>query len=206
MLEGQMGKHGAALEESPRIFFIKEEKRLKKLMQDYPNNEVLKGITPTSFLDSQFVSSQEKNYIISSAFLHAENIVEISTNVLKRFKHWFFERMLEELSSIFNAQVNKDSIYSSVYLNKLADESPENDYIILWWQKEGKVFIEQLDTLSIPYTLAGLHDGILLCDYSSKSIAYDSELEKLFSIAELFIWEWKLLEERHVDDWMEPEN
>ena len=66
MLEGQMGKHGAALEESPRIFFIKEEKRLKKLMQDYPNNEVLKGITPTSFLDSQLFL--RKNYIISSAF------------------------------------------------------------------------------------------------------------------------------------------
>ena len=150
MLEGQMGKHGAALEESPRIFFIKEEKRLKKLMQDYPNNEVLKGITPTSFLDSQFVSSQEKNYIISSAFLHAEDIVKISANVLKRFKHWFFERMLEELSSIFNAQVYKDSLYSSVYLNKLADESPENDYIILWWRKEGKYLLSNLILFLFP--------------------------------------------------------
>jgi hypothetical protein len=183
--------------EQPQKFFASEEERLKEIKQEFPDNELLEGITATSFLDYQFVSSQEKNHITSSDSISPYTVVDISTNILEKFKSWFLEKLLELLPGIFNTQVTKDNLYDDDYLIRLALENPENDYVVSWWQEEGRVFIEQIYTLSIPHTLAGLHDEILLCDFFVKSTAFDSELEKLFSIAELFIWEWKLLEERH---------
>jgi hypothetical protein len=49
--------------EQPQKFFASEEERLKEIKQEFPDNELLEGITATSFLDSQFVSSQEKNQL-----------------------------------------------------------------------------------------------------------------------------------------------
>lgn len=184
--------------ERPQKFFTSEEERLKKIKQEFPGNDLLESFTATSFLDSQFVSSQEKHHIIASDSISANTIVNISTKVLESFEEWYLGQLLGLLPDIFHTQISRDSLDDSDYFNKLASDNPENDYVVLWWLEEGRDFIKRLDTLSIPYTLAGLHDEILLCDFAAKSTAYDSELEKLFSIAELFIWEWKLLEERHL--------
>ena len=60
-------------------------------------------------------------------------------------------------------------------------KAQENDYIILWWRKEGK-YLLKLDTLSIPTLQQDFMMEYCSCDYSSKINAYDSELENCFRL------------------------